>query len=729
MYHWATIKVLWVAIPALSALLYMALLYMRLHPRSADEPAARWQVYFLIAASFWSLGAMLLYAAPQIPKPDILVEIVAIANFAMPLTIYAFVAHYLAHRTAQRLIPFGVALYLVVVLLILSGYVVENVRMMGGVITQASGPAMPLVAFYWVLYMYTAGYLVWRELRRAKNAEYRQRLTYLFAAIVLLVLGNTLNVTPLRMYPLESLFAALSALLMALSMMPNHVLSVQTTLKRTVAFIVAALVYIVSVSTVLYLLAQLASWAVLVSSVSIAVLSAILILSYGPLRRRVFDIIEHTFLVDYDFNRLLYALTEISTHLRLPQELGEDILHEIQKTFNLANAALVLKSDRSSVYEVVATVGLPPDAHAIRFDADSPLIHILAQRVSGLAFGELVEIPTGHALWIKEWDALRALGTEAIIPIHAEDGLIGFLILGPRKSGVPYSQRELRETFVHLARQIAIAVDNSRLYAQVQVEAELLARANEELRELDKMKTELIQNVSHELRTPLTLIQGYAELLAQGLMESTDEIREAGSVILQHAQHLRHLVEQLLAFQRLEQAEMPKQPLDVGQWLDEIAKAWQPSLEKAGLHLVLDVRKPLAPVLGNPEYLRQVVDNLLDNARKFSPAGGTITLRAWQRGSEVCISVKDEGIGVPPEKLDRLFERFYQVDGSATRRFGGMGIGLALCKEIIERHKGRIWAESEGPGKGLTVTFTLPVATEQPAPSEKMNAVAAQLSK
>ncbi len=127
----------------------------------------------------------------------------------------------------------------------------------------------------------------------------------------------------------------------------------------------------------------------------------------------------------------------------------------------------------------------------------------------------------------------------------------------------------------------------------------------------------------------------------------------------------------------------------------------------------VEVRWEVAPdlslLMADPDLLGQVVVNLLDNALKFSPGGGVVTVRAWPEGDEVIIAVSDQGIGIPPDKLGRIFERFYQVDGSTSRRFGGMGIGLALCKAIVEAHGGRIWAESAGEGQGSTFYVALPV--------------------
>jgi len=135
--------------------------------------------------------------------------------------------------------------------------------------------------------------------------------------------------------------------------------------------------------------------------------------------------------------------------------------------------------------------------------------------------------------------------------------------------------------------------------------------------------------------------------------------------------------------------------------------------------LAADVESGLPAISVDVDFMGQVMENLLDNAFKFSPEGGAVTVRAWQctQASEVCIAVSDQGVGIPRDKLDRLFTRFFQINGSTTRRFSGVGIGLALCKKIIEAHGGRIWVESEGEGRGSAFCVTLPIGVtgEDPA--------------
>jgi len=227
-----------------------------------------------------------------------------------------------------------------------------------------------------------------------------------------------------------------------------------------------------------------------------------------------------------------------------------------------------------------------------------------------------------------------------------------------------------------------------------------------------RAKDEMIQNVSHELRTPLTMIRGYADLLREGRLGNlSPQQAEAIDALYRNAERLHFMIHRLLTLQTLDPAAFERVKMDPARWLENALRNWLPRAEAAGINLILDIPPNLPPIQATPDLLNQVMDNLLDNAIKFSPEGGEIRIRAWQEGGEIIIAVSDQGVGIPPDKLDRVFERFYQVDGSSTRQFGGMGIGLTLCKRIIEGHGGRIWAESEGEGKGSTFYIALPIAS------------------
>lgn len=292
------------------------------------------------------------------------------------------------------------------------------------------------------------------------------------------------------------------------------------------------------------------------------------------------------------------------------------------------------------------------------------------------------------------------------VPLMVGDRVIGALSVDHE---VPHAfQPEHERLLTIVAAQAAAAIENARLFHELKVHAEELRRAYEELQEADRLKDEIVQNVSHELRTPLTFIKGYADLLLEGSMGPlTEAQREALEIIEEKTNLLDRLVGDIVTLQRIERGTLSFEAVDIVALARISIQSFQLTAAQAGLEFAME--DPGGPVMvwGDRERLSQVLDNLLHNAVKFSPKGGRITLRVLDLGDHVQVSVQDTGIGIPSDKLERIFERFYQVDGSTKRRFGGMGLGLAIVKRIVEAHGGRVWAESE-LGKGSTFYFTIP---------------------
>jgi len=264
-----------------------------------------------------------------------------------------------------------------------------------------------------------------------------------------------------------------------------------------------------------------------------------------------------------------------------------------------------------------------------------------------------------------------------------------------------------------LASSAAIAIENARLYAAEQGRAAQLARALEQQRELERLQREFIQNASHELRTPLGIIRGYAELLENGdLGELQLDQREPINIIARRSRMLGKLVEDIMAALVLKVREFQKESVDLAHLARQAVTDLQVAASRGGLTLSAEIARDLPLVLGDPIALRRVLDNLLGNALKFTPPGGRVTVRLQPNEDTVELQVSDTGVGIPQDHLGRIFDRFYQVDGSATRRFGGVGLGLALVKEIVEGHGGQVTVASQ-VGKGTVFTVLLPTHTAQ----------------
>jgi signal transduction histidine kinase len=265
--------------------------------------------------------------------------------------------------------------------------------------------------------------------------------------------------------------------------------------------------------------------------------------------------------------------------------------------------------------------------------------------------------------------------------------------------------------FQIMADQLANAIENARLYTDARSRADDLAVAYQQLKELEGLKDQFMQNVSHELRTPLTMIRGYAEMLLMGEEVATNpEYREALQIILRNSEALSELVADILSIMEVSAARTGLTSVSMLEVVSVSLANFQMTARQNGVTLVPEIQPSdkLFSVTARPDHLRRIADNLISNAIKFTPAGGQVFIRLSHNGGRVFLEVSDTGIGIASEYQERVFERVFQVDGTSRRRFGGTGLGLALVKELVESYGGRVSAASSGINRGSTFTVVLP---------------------
>ena len=325
----------------------------------------------------------------------------------------------------------------------------------------------------------------------------------------------------------------------------------------------------------------------------------------------------------------------------------------------------------------------------------NPLLQHLLANQQPLAIHDLSQHPE---MAVQDPPPLRlAARSLLVVPLITEGQIIGSISLRHFHHPHTWSQDEI-SLAQSVAAQAAIAVQQSRLYQTTREQAE-------QLMALDRQKTEFFQNISHEFRTPLTLTLGPLEgAVNQG--QGLDY--EQSTVALRNARRLLRLVNQLLDLQRLDAGRMQPtfRPVNPEAFVDEIVTAFQPYCHRKGLHLVAQL-SPCPTLYLDLEKFDKVLYNLLSNAVKFTPEGGTITVTLAPNASQCVLTVQDTGIGIREDQLPYLFERFRQADGSTNRRHEGTGLGLALVKELVALHHGRITVESTY-GEGSAFRITLP---------------------
>jgi signal transduction histidine kinase len=266
--------------------------------------------------------------------------------------------------------------------------------------------------------------------------------------------------------------------------------------------------------------------------------------------------------------------------------------------------------------------------------------------------------------------------------------------------------------------QTALQRSNRRLEERVRERTVELSHALERLSELNQLKADFVANISHELRTPMTHIVGYIDLLADDTFGPvTPQQREALETLSRAAQRLNALIDDLIQFSDTSRGgiTLNYQSVSLRDLIQETLSRMTAKAQHGNVRIEVHLPADLPPVKADGRKINWVITQLVDNGIKFTPSGGRVTIRAGSTSDRVWLTVEDSGVGIPASRMKELFEPFHQLDGSPTRRQGGTGMGLSLCKQIVEAHGSRITLQSK-EGSGSTFMFDLPVAR---APSTK----------
>jgi signal transduction histidine kinase len=307
-----------------------------------------------------------------------------------------------------------------------------------------------------------------------------------------------------------------------------------------------------------------------------------------------------------------------------------------------------------------------------------------------------------------------AVRRQARLAAQGDSRLLGQVLLDQQV----VNREELDRAITHQILELHVSLQeaNRTLEARVAERTAELRRALERLSELSQVKANLISNVSHELRTPLGHVKGYVELLAANQLGSlTPEQAQAVGVMQRAVERLERRVKDLVEYSDASRQGLALnlQPVDLSALAAQVVERSRTKAENAGVELGSALARSLRPVQGDHEKLGWVLHQLVDNAIKFTPAGGRAWLETAEAETRAQVCVRDTGIGIPAERMDEVFEPFHQLDASPTRRFGGTGLGLSLVRLILDAHGAPVRIESQ-EGAGTCVCFRLSFVPEAP---------------
>jgi signal transduction histidine kinase len=408
--------------------------------------------------------------------------------------------------------------------------------------------------------------------------------------------------------------------------------------------------------------------------------------------------------------RELELMVRVSRTLTSTLDL-ERLLKLITRTaaelVNSLDASIILEDPRTGELMFLAAAGPKSDElKNIRIPVEGSIAGSVFKTQRPLIVQDTDADPRHY----DEVDREIQFDTESIlaVPMMYQQRAIGVLEAVNKLDHGRFSQHDIH-ILSTLAAQAAVAIENARLVTQLQ-------EVNARLAELDRLKSDFIAIASHELRTPLGLILGYASFLREETEGATSEQLDK---VLQAATQLKELIEDMVNLSHLEagNAELELSELDLQELIQDCIAGQRQFAATKSLEIRQSLPHATVRVRADREKLSIVLNNLLNNAIKFTPPGGRIQLAVRPQTEMIAVSVTDTGIGIPEQELNQVFDRFYQVESHLTRHEGGMGLGLSIARGMIELHGGRIWVESV-EGRGSRFTFTLPILWKDAASRE-----------
>ena len=395
----------------------------------------------------------------------------------------------------------------------------------------------------------------------------------------------------------------------------------------------------------------------------------------------------------------LYSITTIASKSTELDDILSNILSEMIDFLEIAAGGIYLIDEDAGEMVLRIHQGLPDEfVEKVRcVSLDKPYIAALLTSKKSVISQEFTSLGEKTVKSFEDY-GIRKLLT---IQLRSREKVIGFVNMS-----VP-AEHEISEEDIHVlesvGNQVGIAIENVRLFEETK-------KAYDELKSLDKMKDEFLSNISHELKTPLVSITGYSGLLYDEELGALNEgQKKAMDAVVRNSERLKHLIESLVYLTLVNAGKFQYRfdHVQIAKIIDNAVMDMIPQVEKKGLTIEQDMPDGLPIISGDTDRLTQILVNLIGNAIKFTHTGGRITVAAFEEDHDLHITMSDTGIGIPQDLISKLFQRFYQVDASATRRYGGTGLGLYISKLIVEAHSGKIWVESE-EGVGTTIHLLLP---------------------
>lgn len=688
------------------------------------------KIYSLIAFSvfYWSMGMILYRTALTVEDSIFWCKILYTAPIFIVGSFLYFSYIFPTGEKVNKSIISVIFLFCSIMLYItyFTNWIVEDVAIRVGM--------EKLIVFGKLYLLYSAfisGFFIWSYIKLLKKilsstGIVRKQVAYVFWGTFL---ASTLGMVTNLLLPTlgnfyfnwaGQIFSLLMVIFIAYAIITHRLMDIKLVMRRSSVFLM-------SLSVVL-LLAIVVKYLVALYFVDYAVLFDFLILVaavyFFPILRKYFYKLANKYFFSslYDSREVIAELSEKLRSTLDASRIYDYISETLEHAFHSKAVGILIFNEKRKEYQVRHNHGF--DLNGQRgFAGEKKLYQLFIGQNKSIVVEEVkrgdVPIGPGGKKTIK---LLEDLKVEVLTPLNIKDRTVGLIALGQKESNDMYNDEDLQVLEV-VGAQAAIAIENAILYEEqknfnIKLEKEVekathdLKKANEQLIKLDQAKSDFISIASHQLRTPLTVVKGYISMILEGNFGNvTPKLEDPLDKIYESNDRLIKLVENLLNISRIESGRLQFEAKKMH--LEDLATSVVDELSSyaAKKKIKLTLKKPkkaLPAVKIDEEKIRQVVMNLIDNAIKYTKNGG-VTVEVKQAKDNIRFCVIDSGMGIDPKDQVNLFKKFHRGEGTVLVHTEGTGLGLYVARNMLSMHKGRIWAESKGVGKGSKFCFELPI--------------------
>ena len=597
------------------------------------------------------------------------------------------------------------------------------------------GPAMPFFLLQTVFFLGGGFVVLIRKYRKAQAIEKIQLKLFLLGAVFMFASILIINLLFIIIFHNSSLIGFLPLYTLVFigfityAIVRHRFLDIRLIVARTVAYFVLLFFVVATFIAWMFITSNLFFKNTISMAQTVVLILIMLLIAFfiDPVKAFLERVTDRLFFKGkYNTNELVFNLTQIMASTLRLEDLTKKTLERLLATMRVTRGAFILFESDQKVHVV------NPE-HAENITVKPEVVK------SMFALKRIVIFDEEEDENIKQM--MRDLNVIITVPLYEDDHQEGLLVLGEKKSGEIYSSQDI-DVLEIFGPEVSVALRNAESYEEISrfnitLKEEIdratkdLQTANVKLKALDKLKNEFVSVASHELRTPMTAIKSYLWMALNG---KGGELNEKQKYYVERGYNsvdrLIRLVNDMLNISRIESGRITidLKSADLLKMTQEVVEEVLPRAKELDVEVTIQKPNMLPPVLADADKIKEVLFNLIGNSLKFTPKGGKITISYSQKGGFVETKVVDSGAGIAKEDLGKLFQKFGLIEGSyvtnQTSTNMGTGLGLYICRSIINLHHGEIKASSEGKGKGTTFTFTLKEFTESDAQKLKTEAPA-----